>query len=200
MKINIFKLKKNYYTDDNQRIKRNIISAIPILFIISMPLHFLYNLSGKLAFIGALTPVNESIFEHFKLGTVPLILWWVISYYILKKKQIIDYRKWFFCAGISVLIIPVAISSFYYTYTGALGITSLILDIFSLLFSLIVAQGLALHLYTRSIGTNEKFYIGILILIIIVISTIIFTFNPPHLPIFKDSTTNLYGLLNLSAN
>lgn len=193
MKINILKSKEHYYTDDNQRIKKNIISSIPILFIISVPLHFLYDLTGKVAYIGALTPVNESIFEHLKLGTIPLTLWWIISYYILKKKQGIDYRRWFFCAGISVLMIPIIISTFYYTYTGALGITSLILDIFSLLFALMVAQCLALHLYKRLISTNEKFYIGIFILIVILTATIIFTFNPPHLPIFKDSSTNLYG-------
>lgn len=185
---------KKYLVDDYRRIKRNIILAIPILFIIGTPIHFLYELTGKIQFIGALTPVNESIAEHFKLATIPLILWWIISYYIIKRKAFIDFKKWVFCAAISSLMIPVVISTFYYTYTGALGITSFILDIFSLLLALIIGQCLAFHLYKHIRITNEKFYIGILIIIIIIALTIIFTFYPPHLPIFQDQTTQLYGI------
>ena len=183
-----------FFIENYKRIKRNIILSIPILFIIATPIHFLYELTGKIAIVGAITPVNESIGEHFKLATIPVILWWIISYYILKRNVDIDLKKWIFSGAISTLMMPIIITTFYYTYTGALGISSLVLDIFSLLLALIVGQYLAFQSYKKVRITNIKFTLGILIIIIIIMCTIVFTFYPPHIPMFKDSMTGLYGI------
>ena len=183
-----------FFIENYKKIKSNIIFAIPILFIIAIPIHFLYNLTGKIAIVGSITPVNESIAEHFKLVTIPVILWWIISYYILKRKVDIDFKKWIFSGAISTLIMPIVITIFYYTYTGALGISYFLLDVFSLFLSLIIGQCLALYLYKNIKITNIKFIIGILIIITIIVCTIVFTFYPPHIPMFKDSMTGLYGI------
>lgn len=183
-----------FFIKNYKNIKNNIIFAIPILFIIATPIHFLYDLTGKIAIVGSITPVNESIAEHFKLTTIPVILWWIISYYILRRKVDIDFKKWIFSAAISTLIMPIVITIFYYTYTGALGISFLALDIFSLLLALIIGQCLALYLYKNIKITNIEFIIGILIILTIIVCTIVFTFYPPHIPMFKDSMTGLYGI------
>ena len=185
---------ENLLIGDYKRIKKNIIFSIPILFIIAVPIHFLYEISGKIKIIGAIMPVNESIAEHFKLATIPIIIWWISSYYILRKKVNIDLKKWIFCASISSLSILIIISAFYYTYTGGLGISLFILDVVSLLLALILGQSLALHLYKNIKITNMKFIIGILIIMAIIICTILFTFYPPHIPLFKESVTGLYGI------
>lgn len=181
-----------FLVDDYRSIKKNIILAIPILFIVGTPIHFLYNLTGEIPMIGAITPVNESVVEHFKLATIPLILWWIISYYILRKKVNIDFRKWIFSAAISVLMIPIVITNFYYTYRGALGISSFILDVFSLLLALTIGQILAFHLYKNIRSTNVKLIVGILIILLIIVCTIVFTFYPIHIPMFRDGNTGLY--------
>ncbi len=183
-----------FFIENYKKIKKNIVLSIPILFIIATPIHFLYELTGKIAIVGAITPVNESIAEHFKLATMPVILWWIINYYILKRKVDINFKKWIFSGAISTLMMPIVITTFYYTYTGALGISCLVLDIFSLLLALIVGQSLSLQLYKKVRITNIKFIVGILIIIIIIASTIVFTFYPPHIPMFKDSITGLYGI------
>ena len=185
---------KNLFINDYRIIKKYVLLSIPILFIIGIPIHFLYNLSGKIVLIGAITPINESIAEHFKLATIPVILWWFISYFILRKKVDMNFKKWIFCGSISVLLIPFVIINFYYTYTGALGISTLILDIFSLFLALILGQYLALHLYQNIKITNVKFTIGVLIIITMIFLTIFCTFNAPHIPMFKDSITGGYGL------
>ncbi|WP_195988158.1 DUF6512 family protein [Clostridium sp. D53t1_180928_C8] len=183
-----------FLVDDYRSIKKNIILSIPILFIIGTPIHFLYDLTGEMAIVGAITPVNESVVEHFKLATIPLVLWWSISYCILRKKVNIDFRKWIFSAAISVLIIPIVITNFYYTYKGALGFSSFILDVFSLFLALIIGQILALNLYKNSRSTNIKLIIGILIILLIIGLTIFFTFYPIHIPMFRDGNTGLYGI------
>lgn len=183
-----------FLIDDYRRIKKNIILSIPILFIIGTPIHFLYDLTGKMQIVGAIMPVNESVVEHFKLATIPLILWWIISYYILKKKINLDFRKWIFSAAISVLMIPIVITNFYYTYRGVLGISSFILDVFSLLLALTIGQILAFHLYKNIRSTNMKLMVGILIILLIIVCTIVFTFYPIHIPMFRDGNTGLYGI------
>jgi len=81
---------------------------------------------------------------------------------------------------------------FYYTYTQAFGIESLALDVFNLLLSIIVGQSIGLHIYRYGKGIKVQTSIFILALLIIVFA--IFTFNPPHLPLFKDSLSGQYGI------
>lgn len=187
-------MNKFILSNDYKIIKKEIKRSIPILFIVSIPIHFLYILTGEIHIIGSIVPVNESIFEHFKLVTFPLILWWSINYYILRKNIYIDYKKWTLSTAVSMVITPVVITTFYYTYTGALGINSFIMDIFSLILALVIGQYLALHMYINARITNEKFYLGIVTILLIIIFTVVFTYNPPHLPIFKDSVTGAYGI------
>ncbi len=180
---------------EQEKINNNIILSIPVLFLIAVPLHFLYDLTEGLDIIALFTPVNESIWEHTKLATIPVLLWWIISYIFFKKKADINLGKWIFSTSIAVISMPILITAFYYTYTGAFGISYLILDIFSLLFALIVGQILALHLYNHISIKNKWIYIGIIIIIIVVACTFIFTFNTPHLPMFKDGPSGTYGIL-----
>lgn len=187
-------MKTSIIWSDDKRIKKNIIISIPIIFLLGIPIHFLYNLTGKLNAIALFAPINESIWEHTKLATIPVLLWWIISYFALKNKSEINFGKWIFSASIAMLSIPIVITCFYYTYIGALGISSLIIDIFSLLFALIVGQSLALHLYNHIRIRNKWSYIGILIIAIIIAFTFTVTFYAPELPMFKDGLTGTYGI------
>ena len=66
--------------------KLKIISAIGI-FILCFPLHFLYDWFPN-SFFALFTPVNESIWEHMKLIFTATIIWSVIDYIIMIKKEI----------------------------------------------------------------------------------------------------------------
>ncbi|WP_224037215.1 DUF6512 family protein [Clostridium gelidum] len=168
-----------------------ILIGIPIIFLFGSLMHFAYDLSGHSTIVGIFTPVNESIWEHLKLSVYPTFLWWIIGFFILD--DVPTYR-WFRCCVFSVIVSPIVITSFYYTYTGALGIHSLFLDIFSLFLGLLISQCFALHLYNRAKIEKFDFYLSILISLLIVITFTIFTFSPPKLPIFMDPITQQYGI------
>ena len=170
-----------------------IIIGIPIIFLLGSLMHFAYDWSGQLTIVGIFTPVNESIWEHLKLSVYPTFLWWILYFFSLNDNNISTYR-WFTCCVISVIISPIVITSFYYTYTGALGIQSLFLDIFSLFLGLLIAQFTALHIYNRAKINKFHFYLSMLISLLIIICFTIFTFNPPKLPIFIDPITQQYGI------
>ena len=56
--------------------ERRILLDVPVLFFAGTLFHFGFRLSGELFFVGLLAPVNESVWEHFKLllWPVPLVL------------------------------------------------------------------------------------------------------------------------------
>ena len=170
-----------------------ILIGIPIIFLFGSLMHFAYDWSGQLAIVGIFTPVNESIWEHLKLSIYPTFFWWIIGFFSFNDDNISAYR-WFTCCVISVIISPIVITSFYYTYTGALGIHSLFLDIFSLFLGLLIAQCTALHIYNIAKINKFHFYLSMLISLLIVICFTIFTFSPPKLPIFMDPNTQQYGI------
>ncbi len=174
--------------DDFKRkdsVTKSIYWGILFISILGSIMHFVYDLSGKMLVVGFFAPVNESVWEHLKLPFLPTILWWTISYFMLSKDNKINLPKWFYSASTSLIICPLFIVSFHYTYSGAFGIESLILDISSLFIGIIIAQFFALHLYQYSKIKIYHYLIAILILLILIISFIAFTVNPPSIPLFR---------------
>lgn len=165
-----------------------ILLGIPFLIVISFPLHYIYDWSGNSPIAGIFAPVNESVWEHLKLTFWPMLFWWLSGYFISGKNNIISASSWFTSCAVAEVACMLVIVSFFYTYTGALGIESLILDIFSLILGVILSQFLAIHIYNYSSPGHYCLNISVTILVILALSFTIFTFNPPNLPIFIDPT------------
>lgn len=174
--------------------RRWILSGIPVLFIVGFFMHNIYKWSGNSIIAGIFAPVNESVWEHLKLTLWPMLFWWIAGCVILGKNNETFLSQWFVSCTVAELACPLAIISFYYTYTGAFGIESLVLDIFSLLLGVAAAQGLALHVYKNAKLSRHSLYISIAILILLAAAFTAFTFAPPHIPLFKDSLTGKYGI------
>lgn len=174
------------------RVKKYTYWSIPILFIVGTLFHFLYDFTGRLAIIGAISPANESVWEHCKMVVLPIILWWSLYYGIYGKKNDIDKDRWFTAAFVSLVCSIITIPLIFYLYTSAFGIESLIVDILILLVAITLGQLLGFHVFLYGKGFNAK--IAFLLMIVILIIFIIFTFKTPHLPIFMDGNTRSYGI------
>lgn len=61
-----------YKTKDS--VKKNIFWGILFINLFGILLHFLYDFSGKVLIVGIFAPINESVWEHLKLGFYPIIL------------------------------------------------------------------------------------------------------------------------------
>ena len=171
--------------------KRQILVSIPILFILGTILHFLFEISGNIKIIGLIAPVNESVWEHLKLAFFPILIWWLVKIFNgeLEKRY-----KGLVSLAISSVLSILTILSFFYTYTGAIGIKSLILDIFSLFLGISIGQIVAYYTFKYANIKKGYVYISLIIIITIFILFFIFTFCPPQIPLFKDPTTGLYGI------
>lgn len=154
-------------------------------------LHFAYEWSGENAVVGAFSAVNESVWEHMKLLFFPLF-----AAALAEMAAVGDHFKGFWTAkaagiGLGLLVIPAV----HYTYTGALGVSVMWVDI-ALFYVAAAAAFLAetpllLRQRQRSGGAQMA---AMLLLWALALLFVFFTYYPPHIPLFRDPTTMGYGL------
>ena len=51
----------------------------------------------------------------------PNLLWWIIVYFVRRKKCEIDLRKWIVASAVCLVAAPLLVILLFYGYTGALG-------------------------------------------------------------------------------
>ncbi len=178
----------------NDPVRFSILWSIPIIGLAATPMHFIYEWSGRLTAVGLLAPVNESIWEHQKLAFIPLLLWWILAFFVIRKKVGVQPFRWFYSAAVSQLVCPLFIISFYYLHTGALGLHSLLLDVTSLFLGVMLGQIGGLHAYRYSKLNRFWMFFIFSMTALLFAAYIAFTLAPPHLPLFMDSLTGGYGL------
>lgn len=164
--------------------------GIAVQFIIGGVYHFVYGILGGNSLVGLIAPANESIFEHIKLVPVPWLVWWSFIYYL--KKNEVDVNRWYTACLASILCGVLFVPFFYYFYSGALGIKSMIADILNLLAASAVSQLFALHVYNRSSGIAKKRALLYILLLIVLLALL--TALSPRLPIFYDELNGIYGM------
>lgn len=152
-------------------------------------LHFLYDWTGGSIFAAIISGVNESIWEHIKLLFFPLFI------FAFAEKHFLKEQEGFWCVKLygtltGTALIPVI----YYTFNGAFGKSP---DWLNIAIFFIAAAAVYIAEYfmfkngkVRCLSQNIAF----MSLCIIGAVFIIFTFFTPHLPIFQDPITGLYGI------
>ncbi|KTB48087.1 hypothetical protein DEALK_09320 [Dehalogenimonas alkenigignens] len=172
-----------------KRILRWELLGILFVFSLGALLHFVFEWSGESLLAGAFASVNESVWEHFKQGFWPMVIWAAIEYPVFRGKV----NNFFAAKGTAVYLIPAVTALIFYAYTAATGEEILIVDI--LIFAAAVAIG---QLVSYKILTSGKLpgymnWVGLAMIIALGSAMILFTFNPPELPIFLDPN-GFYGI------
>lgn len=174
---------------DKVKVRNYQIASSIFVSILGTLLHFTYKLLGENIFIASFSAVNESVWEHLKLLFFPMLLTTIIGCFYIAK-----YMPNFLCAKtIGIITSMLFIIIFFYTYTGIIGKSIVFIDIASFFFAVILGEYLAYRLMISNFKCNN--IIAIIILTIILISFIVFTFFTPQIEIFKDPVTNQYGII-----
>ena len=151
--------------------------------------HFVYQWSGKNRIAGLFTPVNESTWEHLKLLLTPMVLFSIVEYFAVGK----DCPNFISAKALGILLGMIAIVVIFYTYTGILGKHYLWADILTFVLGVAVAYAYSFKMINKEpVGTSSQI-IGIIIIFILILSFAVFSYYPPHIPIFLDSVTKSYG-------
>lgn len=174
---------------DKKKIRNYQIFSAIVIFILGTLLHFTYELSGENSVVALFSAVNESVWEHLKLLFFPMLLTTIIGYFYIGKNV-----PNFLCSKtIGIITSMLFTVIFFYTYSGILGKNIAIIDISSFFIATILGEYAAYRLMNSSFKCNNK--ITIIVLIIIGICFIIFTYSAPKIGIFKDPITEKYGII-----
>lgn len=152
--------------------------------------HFLFEWLNESTIIALFCPVNESVFEHLKMLFFPFTIWTIAEYFILGKPF-----NFFSSKIIGVISGLIFIVTFFYTYSGIIGKNTLFMDIISFLLGILLSYFISYIMLTNpKYESNYTEIISIILFIIISLIFFVFTFYPPFIPLFKDMTTNTYGI------
>lgn len=149
--------------------------------IIGSLLHFTYNISGKIKFIGYFSAINESIWEHTKLATFP-ILFFSLFIFI---KHYGNLNNFFIAVPTAMLISTLAVPILFYSYIKLTGTSIFLFDIS--IFIIACYLGCKTLLYILSIENFSNTIIsiiGLLLTLIIITYFAKWTYNPPNHHIF----------------
>lgn len=172
-----------------KRFKKWEIYGFIWLVIAGFVFHFFYDWSGKNDFVGLLSPVNESVWEHLKLGFTPVLVFMIFQILFMKDKP----QGFFFRKTLGLIFMLLFIVCFHYGYTFILGKSIPWLDMSSFIIGAFISQFINIKLIKMDPSAKTD-YIFLGIYIILGILFIVFTFTPPHLEIFRDPSTNKYGI------
>ena len=175
--------------------KSKLIKAqlIAILFslILGTLLHFTYKWSGKNLFVGSFSAVNESVWEHLKLVFYPMLIATIVEYFFVKKiaNNYIEAKTIGIFTAISFIVVA------FFTYTGIIGASLIVVDILLFVIAIILGEYVAYKLMRRKNESNNKTKIlASIILIFLLLCFILCTYFTPEVNLFRDTTTGEYGI------
>jgi hypothetical protein len=164
-----------------------ILSAICVM-ILGTLLHFTFEWSNNNSFVGAFSAVNESTWEHLKLLFFPMLITTIVGYFYTKS-NVSNYL----CAKVQGILVALSfIIVFFYTYTGIIGTNLAVLDISSFFIAVILGEYWSYKKIESKSYCNDL--IAIIILFVLFLCFVIFTFCTPHIGLFEDPVTGVFGI------
>ena len=168
------------------------LAGIVFIIIFGSILHFTFEWTGHHAVIGVFSAVNESVWEHLKLGFWPALAFALLEFKYLKKST----TNFLFAKTIGIYVIPIVIIVIFYSYTALVDESILVIDILSFIIAVIVGQLVSYRLLTGKTLPYNLDRFSLIALILLGITFVIFTFYPPQLPMFQDPITGEYGIVS----
>ncbi len=152
--------------------------------------HFFYGWFGPSKLLAAVFPVNESLWEHLKLGYWPLLLFTMVQSLAMRWRA----ANLWGAAGIGIIVLQGTILAVFYSYTSATGRPVLALDIGSFVLGALLCQTAGFWIMAKSRPSRPLNKLGGWILALHGLALVVFTFATPRLPIFMDGRTGIYGV------
>jgi hypothetical protein len=170
-------------------LKYELVGMVFIIVLGSL-FHFTFELSGFNPVVGAFSAVNESVWEHLKLGFWPLIIYTTIEYWKIKDKT----TNFFLAKAVAAYSIILVIPAIFYGYTSITCESILAIDILSFIIAVILAQFLSYKLLTYKQQPKNIELASLIALVALGALFVVFTFYPPRLPPFQDAISGEYGI------
>ena len=136
-----------------KRIKYWQIGAIVFTLLVGTLLHFLFEISGENLIIASFSAINESTWEHLKLVFFPTIRFAIIEYFFLKNTA----NNYILAKTITIIFEMLFIIILFYTYTGIIGQSYLVIDIILFILAVILGEKISKKIMNFMDFTNKNF-------------------------------------------
>lgn len=171
---------------DDKRFRKACIIGIFVIFALSVLWHFLFELLPGVV-TAAISPVNESPWEHTKLFFFPALIWYAVLFAVAGKR----YANFVFAHAIMLIAMPVTallLHGFYRLFAPEL----VALDIIITFLAIALWSLMAYRLSAAAIKLHGPLFIFAALVIVLGIAIIqaVFTFCPPNHPLFHDPTAD----------
>ena len=152
-------------------------------------LHFLYDWVGGALLAAPFSSVNESAWEHMKLLFWPTFIFAIVQSFFFKDRIDFWYIK---LRGIllGIIMIPVI----FYTYNGVIGHSPDWINIAIFFVSAAIAYIYETRQFNNKTTVCRSQKIPFVILCVLAILFVVFTFVTPEIGVFKDPLTSTYGI------
>ena len=178
-------------TSQQKTILRYELLGILFITILGGLLHFTFEMSDYNPIVGTFSAVNESVWEHLKLGFFPAILWAIIEYRQIKK----EVKNFFLAKTVVPYTIIVIIPLIFYSYTFFTGDSIFLIDIMSFIVAVIIGQLLSYRLLIHKQLPDKLEKLALIALLLLAVAFVVFTFYPPEIFLFQDAVTGEYGIV-----
>ena len=152
-------------------------------------LQFLYEWTGNSLIVAPFSSINESTWEHMKLLFFPMFIFAIFEYFLFEG------REDFWCVklkgtAVGISLIPIL----FYTYNGVIGKSPDWINIAIFFISAAAAYWLETKWFSKENKKCISSKWSFLILCVIAVAFVVFTFITPPIAIFKDPVSGGYGI------
>lgn len=166
------------------------VSGVVFVSAAAVVLHFLFEWSGKPLWSTLFSAINESVWEHIKIFTLPYVVWSFIELCWVRA----PFRKFVSAKVLSLYFMLLFIPAFYYTYTGIYGKNITIVDILSGFIITAITFKVSYYMICELPCIERYYKLSLVLFAIYYVMIACFTYIPPKWNLFKDPLTGEYGL------
>lgn len=169
----------------------DIIFVLGYIFIVLLGsfLHFTYDLSNHNKTVALFSAVNESTWEHIKLGLTPYLIWTVID-----GIKYFNNPNFFVAKTLGALTIIIMIPLLFYGYKIFTKKSILFVDISIFFVTILLVQIINYIVLNMKPFSNLIRNTSMYLFVLIIICYLLLTFFPIKSFLFKDPITKKYGL------
>ena len=162
-----------------------------IISLLGSFLHFVFAILGEWPPAALIAAVNESVWEHLKLAFWPALIYALIEWPFLRGKI----KNFWTAKSFGISTMPVIITAVFYGYKALIGHNILWVDISLFIFAVFVGQMFSYRLLLCQSFSSANKILALILLVVMIAAFSLFTFFPPHYPLFCDSATGQFGIL-----
>jgi len=169
------------------------LAGMVFISVVGSALHFVFAWASCWRPLAAIAPVNESVWEHFKLSFWPGLLFAAIEAPFLRRSV----RNFWSSKAIGLIVMPAIIGVGFYGYVAIFGKSMLVANL--VLFGVAVVVGQLLS-YRIMIAEESRRWLKLAVLLALIVTSIaflLFSYMPPRIFLFEDPLVHDYGILEV---